>query len=418
MATSEGGPGLERNLRLLAWFVPASRVYFWTPVFFLFFSERFGVAEVLELEAIYYAGVVLLEVPSGYFSDRVGRRLTLWISSAATSFAFVLFLLGGEEFHLFALAQLAKAVGYAFLSGTDTSLHFDTLSALGREDEFALREARFARNGFWAAAAAAVVGGAVGSFDLRVPYLFSLVTALLVLGLGLRLGEPPREKGGYASDGFTGQLVACLSFLRRPFLAWLFVYFVVKITMEHIPYTFTQPYLLLVLGEEVGDMRTTPLASGLLVGGIAFVASFAAAQSVALRDRLGLGGALLAVAAVQTGLIGVMAWALSPWVVPLLLLRSVQGAVANPLINAAIAPAVPQARRASFLSLHSLAGRLGYSGVLVALGALVGTRQADDPEALASLLFAGAVFSVTAWLGLAATIGALRRGGDPPRNGS
>lgn len=410
MAAAELRTGLERNLRLLGWFIPISRTYFWTPVFFLFFSERFSMAEVLQLEALYYAGVVLLEVPSGYFSDRVGRRLTLWISSAATSLAFVLFLFGAEQFQLFALAQLAKAVGYAFLSGTDTSLHFDTLSALGREHEFAEREARLARNGFWAAAVAAVVAGAVGTLDLRVPYFLALLNALLMLGLGLGLWEPPRERGGYASGSLAGQLLTCLGFLRRPFLAWLFVYFIVKITIEHIPYTFAQPYLLLVLGEEIGDLRTTPFASGLLVGGIAFVASFAAARSVALRDRFGLGGALLAVGALQTSLIGAMAWLLSPWVVPLLLLRSVQGALANPLINAAVAPAVPQAQRASFLSLHSLAGRLGYSAVLMALGAGVGTRQADDPQALTALLGAGAVLACVAWLGLAATVGALRRG--------
>ena len=48
-------------------------LHFWYPIFFLYFLARLPLVQVLQLEAIYYAGVVLLEVPSGWFSDRIGR---------------------------------------------------------------------------------------------------------------------------------------------------------------------------------------------------------------------------------------------------------------------------------------------------------------------------------------------------------
>ena len=44
------------------------------PVFFLYFSSHLSLSEVLRLEALYCLAVVVLEAPSGYFSDRVGRR--------------------------------------------------------------------------------------------------------------------------------------------------------------------------------------------------------------------------------------------------------------------------------------------------------------------------------------------------------
>ena len=47
---------------------------FWLPAFFLYFQSSLPVEQVLELAAIYYLGTVLCEVPSGYLSDRVGRR--------------------------------------------------------------------------------------------------------------------------------------------------------------------------------------------------------------------------------------------------------------------------------------------------------------------------------------------------------
>ena len=71
--------GLERNTTLYPWYRAGYEAYFWLPVFFLYFNERFSIERVLQLEAIYFLSVVLLEVPSGYFSDRIGRRPTLLI---------------------------------------------------------------------------------------------------------------------------------------------------------------------------------------------------------------------------------------------------------------------------------------------------------------------------------------------------
>ena len=126
---------LERNVRLYPLYQGLLNSYFWLPVFFLYFSEKLSLGQVLRLEAIYYATVVLLEVPSGYFSDTVGRRRTLILSSAALATSYALFFLG-STFAFFAVAQVFLAAGLAFNSGTDTALHFDSLSAIGRASEY------------------------------------------------------------------------------------------------------------------------------------------------------------------------------------------------------------------------------------------------------------------------------------------
>jgi hypothetical protein len=62
-----------RNAVLYPWYVGLFNCFFWMPVFFLFFNEHLTVAQVLRLEAIYYVAVVVLEVPSGFFSDSNDR---------------------------------------------------------------------------------------------------------------------------------------------------------------------------------------------------------------------------------------------------------------------------------------------------------------------------------------------------------
>ena len=403
---------LERSLAVLRWYVPLSRLYFWAPVFFLYFVSLLPVTEVLELHALYYAVVVLLEVPSGYLSDRVGRRATLLISAVAMGASYALFLLG-QDFATFALAQVLLAAGFACLSGSDTSLHFDTLQALGRSDEFAQQQAGWSRNGYLAASAGALLGGAVAVVDLRLAYALSLANAVVLVGLVLAMREPPRGVEGWAGRGFASQLGQCVAQLRRPLLAWIFAYVILKVTLEHVPYEFQQPYLANVLDEPPTQVLYAPLAAGLVTCVLSFVGAFAAARSIRLRERLGLGGSLLSLAALQSGLIALMALVIHPLVVPLLALRNVQTAAATVIVNTEIAPRVPQAQRATYLSLHSLAGRLGYAGVLYGLSILAGDRSIDEPAALTSMLEACALVAFAGLAVLALSRRALERDRGP-----
>ena len=103
-------------------------------------------------------------------------------------------------------------------------------------------------------------------------------------------------------------------------------------------------------------------------------------RSIGLRDRFGLGRLLLGVTALQTLIIGLMGMVYHALVVPLILLRSCYPAISRVLVNAAIAPRVPELQRATYLSLHSLAGRLGYAGVLYTLSVIGSGGMVLAPE--------------------------------------
>ena len=103
---------MERNLRRYPLYQGLRSLLFWLPVFFLYFSSVLPVDQVLRLEAIYYMGVVLLEVPSGYFSDRVGRRLTLLIAAGCWVAGCALFTVS-DSWWPFVAAQLLLAAGMA-----------------------------------------------------------------------------------------------------------------------------------------------------------------------------------------------------------------------------------------------------------------------------------------------------------------
>jgi MFS family permease len=149
---------MESNIRLYPWFRMASDVQAWIPVFFLYFSAYVSLEQVIQLSSIYYLSVFILEVPSGYFSDRIGRRTTLMISALCMITA-SLFFLAGSGFTMFALGQVMLAAGIAFQSGTDTALHYDSLAQLGLESEYESREARAEKLGLGSLALACLLGG-------------------------------------------------------------------------------------------------------------------------------------------------------------------------------------------------------------------------------------------------------------------
>lgn len=368
---------LQRNIRLYPWYAAAFHAFAWMPIFFLYFSQHLTLPQVLQLEAIYYAAVVILEVPSGYLSDTVGRRATLLASTLALAIAYILFIVD-TSFTIFATAQVFLAAGIALNSGTDTSFHYDSLASLNRQDEYDHREAAVARNGLIASALAAIAGSLAAIIALKAAYVVSLVAALLALAIAIAFTEPTaHEKDSEPGPTFLHQITTCLKLLRDKTLAWLFAFAVFMIIINHVPYEFYQPYIKLALTDHPKWNTSTPLVAGAHMAVAMLLGSVAAAYSIRIRNRLGTGATLLLAAALQTAVIAIMALAISPYLIPLILLRVLPRALTAAPLNAAITPRIPQRQRATFLSIQSLTGRLAFSSLLIALS--LGAAHVDQP---------------------------------------
>ncbi len=361
-------PSLEGNLRRYQLIVGSTSALFWIPTGFLFFIDEFGLGAALRLGAIYYLAVVVFEVPSGWFSDRIGRVPTLRFVALFWMGAFCALGLA-EHFAVAALGQVLMAIGYAFLSGTDVTFHFDSLEALGHESEFERREALIRRNGMLVRAVSVIAGGAMGMVSLRLPYAAGFVAAAFLGVVTLGLKEPPRhaERGSFGAD-----LSAVVRLFRIRLLGWILVYVVSEIILQHLASEFAGPYLAEVLGEELTDVDRAPLLTGVLAAAVALIGAIFVRSAPGLRDRLGLVGALTAVALLPTVTVTTMALFTSGWVVGLLSLRNVQIGIAGVLIPAAVGQRVAQHQRATFLSFTSLGGRLAYGAVLLSLSSTAG----------------------------------------------
>lgn len=374
-------PRLERNLVLIPWHQLLVSTSPWIAIFVLFTRSRFGLDGAIALAGIYYLAVVVFEVPSGWMSDRLGRVLTLRIAASAWVVAFSCFLFGGESFAVIVAGQAFMALGYASLSGTDVTFHYDTLESLGRHHEYPDRQGSVASRGLVAAAAGAFLGGLLGLIDLRFAFAASLFLALLQLATTLLFTEPPRTSDSTDTD--VSQLVACARYLRSAPLAWIFGYGIAMVVLEHVAFTLLQPWLTEVLDQTADDIGSTPLVSGTAIAVMALVGAAFARSSPRLARRFGVRSFLVGLSVLSAFIVTAMASSTHLVILIVVAFRSAQGAAAPIVISTVVASSVAAQHRATLLSLNSLAGRLSYGGLLVILSADASAEIASTLRTLA-----------------------------------
>lgn len=400
-ARQAGSFELERNLRLVPFHQGLASAAAWLPVFVLFTRARFDLDGALLLASLYYLFVVVLEVPSGWMSDRLGRVVTLRLAAVCWLGAHACFALGDNRFAVIVLGQFFLAAGYASLSGTDVTFHYDTLEALGRASTYATRQARVSAIGYGVTAVSALTGGALGLIDVRWAFAASFALAVMQLVVTLRLYEPPITT---RAESLGPQLVTCLRYLGERYLGWIFFYGVVLVTLEHVAFTLMQPWLTEVLGEAADDLGATPLLAGTVYAVTALIGAAAARASAPLSSRFGVVTTLIALAAISSIIVTSMALFTHAAVLAVAAFRSAQGAAAPVLISAAIAPRTQRQHRATLLSINSLAGRLGYGLLLL----FVAGGADDDVQGVLALL------SIIAWSLVVVLLATARWATRPP----
>ncbi len=133
---------LEGNLRRFVVFRLFYSARFYYPVFtILFLDYGLTLAQFALLNMAWALAIVLAEVPSGALADIVGRRrlvifAALMMVVEMSLLAFVPMGASSLLFGVFLLNRLISGLSEAAASGADEALAYDSLKALGREDDW------------------------------------------------------------------------------------------------------------------------------------------------------------------------------------------------------------------------------------------------------------------------------------------
>jgi MFS family permease len=134
---------LRGNIGKLYAFSVLKMTLFPMAVITLFWKDQIGLSltEILLLQAIFSVACILMEYPSGYLSDRIGYRRALILASLLAIVGWSLYATA-RSFAGMLLAEIVLGAAWAFISGSDTALLFETLRARGWDESYARFDGR------------------------------------------------------------------------------------------------------------------------------------------------------------------------------------------------------------------------------------------------------------------------------------
>lgn len=168
---------------------------FFDPFIILFFREMgFSFLQIGALFSIREIATGILEIPTGFFADSYGRKLSMILAFTSYIFSFMIFYFF-PSFGLYALAMVLFAFGEAFRSGTHKAMILDYLKMNGILDCKVDYYGHTRGASQFGSAISALIAGALVFFaeSYRIVFIASVVP--YILGLLLMLTYPNSLNG-------------------------------------------------------------------------------------------------------------------------------------------------------------------------------------------------------------------------------
>jgi MFS family permease len=341
--------------------------------------------------ALFTAGMVAFEVPTGVVADTWGRRVSYLLGAVTLAVSTVLYWMAWHAhapFWAWAATSVLLGLGFTFFSGATEAWLVDALKFTGFKGSL---ESVFAKGQIVSGAAmlsGSVLGGLVAQWtDLGVPYILralALVVTFVVAFLYMRDWGFVPKSGSHPVREMRHVLRSSVRYgLGNPPVRWMMLAAPFSFGVGIYAFYAMQPYLLELYGNEQA-YSIAGLAAAIIAG--AEIAGGMAAPRIRLLFRRRT-SALLAGLLVEVALLALLGLTTAFWVaVGLLVLWGLSGAATLPIRQAYVNGLIPSEQRATVLSFDNLLGSSGGVVIQPVLG-----KVADASSYAASYLVAAAV---------------------------
>lgn len=369
---------LHSNIRKLYTVSALHGALFIIPVIIPFLRENgISLAQAFLLEAIFSIEVVVLEIPTGYLSDRWHRKSVIVAASAFSAMGLLCFALGTAFAHFLA-GELLMGIGASLFSGTVEAITYDTLLEQGRTEEYKRISGKQYFATFGAEALVSVIGGLVAAYGLRAAAWLTVISPSLAFLIALTITEPARHKL-IEPQHFKAIWRICTSTLvhNAPLRSIIVLQGIIG-SMTLTLFWLSQPYQI---------MTGLPLTffgftHAFFVGGGALCSQYTHALAKRIDDRMFL---LLIAAAVVLSYFG-LGFSLALWALVFFLVGRIAWGFLTPLTSDMVNRMTTSDIRATVLSIRALGWRL-----LFALASPFIGYAADVWSLRHALLLTGAV---------------------------
>lgn len=305
-------------------------------------DQGYSLTEIGIAEAAFHLAPVTLEIPSGVLADVLKRKWSLVLGSilAALSAA-LLIVAGGEKLWLVMIAMYIGGASYAFRSGAQQALLYDTLKERGQTATFTGILGRLISLSYVLIGLATWIGATLAGVSYVWPFGLTIGFALITAILAGSLHEPARDRDNRRSAG--GTLRDAAAIIRsKPDLGALIVLSSLYWTMITLIGLYAQAVL--------ADQGLPTTLIGLLVGGSLGVTALGSwfAARLTKRGRFAVWVVVVGIAGMVSAL-GLGAGFLALTVVTYLIGEFTAG-IYEPVVASRYNDAISSGQRATILS--------------------------------------------------------------------
>lgn len=181
---------MKRNVRLLALFNFFTDLKFYSAVLIIYFvkvTHSFTLA--MSLFSVAVVSSALFEIPTGIFSDLIGRKKTVVLGTISAIFSAVLYALGSNYWILF-LGAVLEGLSNAWYSGNNDALLHNSLKKANNHhlfDEYLGKTKSFSQA---ALMFGSVIGGIIAFWSFSVIMWLSVIPQIICIFIAFFIIEP------------------------------------------------------------------------------------------------------------------------------------------------------------------------------------------------------------------------------------
>ena len=345
---------MRANILKLNIFAALKMMLFPMAIITVFWKDQIGLSlsEILLVNVFFSTANLVMEYPSGYVSDRLGYRLALVIACCFGIGGYVVYLFAHSFWQVIG-AELLLGVCYAFISGSDNALLYESLRADGRSELYTRADGRMASCAQIGEAGGALCAGLMYLTHPLLPFAAQIGVWTMALLVVLSLKEPAADKGPHISSHLGEALrISRYALIEKPVIRATMCFGLLLGLSSFYPVWLVQPFM-----QDCG----VPLAwFGPIWAGANLMVAFCAYNSHRLLDRLGLERmVLLFIALILCAYLGLGLSSMLGSFLFYYLLTAMRG-LQGPITRGLLQQRASRHMRASILSLHNLLFRLGY----------------------------------------------------------
>lgn len=181
---------IHKNIKIITWLNFFTDLRFFAPVLILYYQRVTGSYTLaLSIFSVVFISAALFEIPTGIFSDKIGRKKTVLLGTVCCTLGLLLYAVGGSYWML-VLGAILEGLSRSFYSGNNDALLHETLQESGQEHEYHTFLGKTSSMFQIAAAIAAIIGGILASVSFGFVMWISVVPQMLCFLSALLLSEP------------------------------------------------------------------------------------------------------------------------------------------------------------------------------------------------------------------------------------